>query len=157
MVSGANMDMTRSTDRHPANAMHPAPSQALDKGQAQVWKISVTPTQRAQITLAAKHANIPIGLFIHDRATNGQAAARRDWALGAARLDTAAARIAALASDLTQATSPQDTVAILAALVSLERSLDRIARPWLQTSDVAKTPDDAASSPASRATGAASC
>ena len=134
-ISNANTDMTRKIAR-------PSPHKLPAGGTTQIWKISVTPAQRAQITLAAKRANMPIGQFIHDRAVNGQAQARHDWAIGAQRLAAATTCLERLVPKLTRAATPQDTVTILAALISLERDLNRIARPWLRSTDTDDTPDE---------------
>lgn len=148
--SNANIDMTRKIARH-------SPHTPAAGGTTQIWKISVTPAQRAQITLAAKRANMPIGQFIHDRAVNGQAQARHDWAIGAQRLDAAATCLESLVPDLTRAGTPQDTVTILAALISLERDLNRIARPWLHSTDTNDSPDETQTAPAVPATETGSC
>lgn len=134
-VSRANIDMTRKTTEH-------SPAAPSNGGPTQTWKISVTPAQRARITLAAKRANMPIGAFIHDRAVNGQAQARRDWAIGAQRLDAAATCLATLAAELTHHAAPRDAVTILAALVGLERTFERIARPWLCSPRTGDMSDD---------------
>lgn len=98
------------------------------------WKIFVTPAQRADITAAARQARVPIGVFVHDCVTRGQRAARTDWARGVQRLDAALGQIQALAAQLTAQVSPPDTRAILGALISLEREIHRLGKPWMAPS-----------------------
>ena len=97
-----------------------------DPHRVRSWDIHVTAPERQQITLGARKAKMTIRQFI---LTGVRTAPRRDptrWACGLQILEAIEQHLCVIAAE----TPSEDACATISVLLSLEREIRRIAKPW---------------------------